>query len=40
MRQRAAELVVNAAREGRHVAHREVQSNRLVIRSTIGRPPS
>jgi DNA-binding LacI/PurR family transcriptional regulator len=39
MGQRAAELVVSAAREGRHVAHREVQSNPLVIRSTTGRPP-
>jgi LacI family transcriptional regulator len=39
MGQRAAELVVAAAREGRHVAHCEVQSNPLVIRSTTGRPP-
>ena len=39
MGRRAAELVVSAAREGRHVAHREVQSNPLVIRATTGRPP-
>jgi DNA-binding LacI/PurR family transcriptional regulator len=38
MGQRAAQLVVDAARNGRHVAHREVQSNPLVIRSTTGRP--
>jgi LacI family transcriptional regulator len=39
MGRRAAELVVSAAREGRHVAHREVQSNPLVIRATTGSPP-
>jgi LacI family transcriptional regulator len=39
MGERAAQLVVNAARNGRHVAHREVQSNPLVVRSTTGRPP-
>lgn len=36
--ERAARLLVSAAREGRHVAHREVQHNPLVIRSTTGRP--
>jgi DNA-binding LacI/PurR family transcriptional regulator len=39
MGRRAAELVVSAAQDGRHVAHREVQSNPLVIRATTGRPP-
>ncbi len=36
---RAVELLVNAARENRHVSHRELQSNPLVVRSTTGRPP-
>jgi DNA-binding LacI/PurR family transcriptional regulator len=40
MGRRAVELVVGASREGRHVAHREIQSNRLVIRSTTMRPPT
>jgi DNA-binding LacI/PurR family transcriptional regulator len=39
MAKRAVELVVVAARAGRHVRHREFQSNPLVIRSTTGRPP-
>jgi LacI family transcriptional regulator len=39
MGRRAVELVVNAARGGRHVAHREVQGNPLVIRATTARPP-
>ena len=39
MGKRAAQLAVNAAREGRHVAHREVQRNPLVVRSTTGRSP-
>jgi DNA-binding LacI/PurR family transcriptional regulator len=36
MGQRAVELVVLAARESRHVAHREVQSNPLIVRATTG----
>jgi LacI family transcriptional regulator len=40
MGRRAVELVVAAAREGRHVAHRETQSNPLVVRSTTQRPPA
>jgi DNA-binding LacI/PurR family transcriptional regulator len=39
MGRRAVELVVAAAREGRHVAHREVQSNPLVVRATTGTAP-
>jgi len=39
MGRRAVELVVGAARDGRHVAHREIQSNPLVVRSTTMRPP-
>ena len=39
MGRRAVELVVSAARDFRHVARREIQSNPLVIRSTTGRPP-
>ena len=40
MGRRAVELVVNAAREGRHVAHREIQTSSLVVRSTTMRPPT
>ncbi len=40
MGRRAVELAVGAAREARHVAHREMQSNPLVVRSTTGRPPA
>ncbi len=40
MGRRAAELAVGAAREGRHVAHREMLSNPLVVRSTTQRPPA
>jgi LacI family transcriptional regulator len=40
MGRRAVELAVNAARAGRHVAHRETQSNPLVIRTTTERPPT
>jgi DNA-binding LacI/PurR family transcriptional regulator len=40
MGRRAVELAVGAAREGRHVAHREMQSNPLVVRSTTQRPPA
>ena len=39
MGRRAVELLLDAARAGRHVSHRELQSNPLVIRSTTGRPP-
>jgi LacI family transcriptional regulator len=38
MGRRAVELVVEAARLGRHIGHREVQTNPLVIRATTGRP--
>ena len=40
MGRRAVDLVVAAARAGRHVAHREIQSNPLVVRATTGRPPA
>lgn len=40
MGRRAVDLVLRAAREGRHVAHRELQRNRLVIRSTTQAPPA
>ena len=40
MGRRAVDLVLGAAREGRHVAHRELQRNRLVIRSTTQVPPA
>jgi LacI family transcriptional regulator len=40
MSRRAVELVVAAARNGRHVAQREMLGNPLVIRSTTGRPPT
>lgn len=40
MGRRAVEMVVGAAREGRHVSLREMQSNPLVIRSTTQRPPT
>ena len=36
---RAVELLVVAAREGRHVAHREYQENPLIVRRTTQRPP-
>jgi LacI family transcriptional regulator len=39
MGRRAVELVLGAARESRHVAHREIQSARLVVRSTTARAP-
>ena len=38
--QRAVELVTAAARAGRHVAHREIQTNPLVIRESTGVVPS
>ena len=37
MGRRAVDLVLTAAREGRHVAHREIQSGRLIVRSTTMR---
>ncbi|MEO8884227.1 MAG: LacI family DNA-binding transcriptional regulator [Devosia sp.] len=40
MGRRAVELVLGAARENRHVAHREIQSARLVVRSTTARAPA
>jgi DNA-binding LacI/PurR family transcriptional regulator len=39
MGRRAVELLVNAARAGCHVSHRELQPNPLVIRRTTGRAP-
>ena len=39
MGRRAVELVVNAALEGRPVAHRETQNNPLVVRRTTARAP-
>jgi hypothetical protein len=39
MSRRAVELVVTASRDGRHVSHREILANPLVIRATTGRPP-
>jgi DNA-binding LacI/PurR family transcriptional regulator len=38
MGRRAVEMVVGAARDNRHVAQREMQSNPLVVRSTTQRP--
>jgi DNA-binding LacI/PurR family transcriptional regulator len=40
MGRRAVEMVVAAARDNRHVALREMQSNPLVVRSTTQRPPA
>jgi DNA-binding LacI/PurR family transcriptional regulator len=40
MGRRAVELTIGAARENRHVALREMQSNPLVVRSTTARPPA
>jgi LacI family transcriptional regulator len=40
MSRRAVDLVMAASRDGRHVSHREILANPLVIRSTTGRPPS
>jgi DNA-binding LacI/PurR family transcriptional regulator len=39
MGRRAVELVVAAARESRHVSHREVQDNSLVVRATTRKAP-
>jgi LacI family transcriptional regulator len=38
MGRRAVELVVGAAREGRHVSHREIQTTPLIVRSTTKAP--
>ncbi len=38
MGRRAVEMAVNAARDNRHVAQREMQSNPLVVRSTTDKP--
>ena len=40
MGRRAVDMAVNAARDNRHVAQREKQSNPLVVRSTTDRPPT
>jgi DNA-binding LacI/PurR family transcriptional regulator len=40
MGRRAVQLAVEAARDGRHVAHREIQASPLVVRSTTMRPPA
>jgi hypothetical protein len=40
MGRRSVELVVSASREGRHIQHRELHSNALIIRSSSGRAPS
>ena len=37
---RSVELVVSASREGRHIHHRELHDNPLIIRSSSGRAPS
>lgn len=39
MSRRAVALVVEAARDGRHVSHREMLGNPLIVRATTGRPP-
>jgi DNA-binding LacI/PurR family transcriptional regulator len=39
MGRRSVELVVAAARAGRHVAHREVQDNPFVVRATTAEAP-
>ena len=40
MGRRAVELVIAAARASRHICHRELQSNPLIVRSTTGGAPS
>ena len=40
MGQRAVMLVIAAARSGNHVAHRELQTNPLIIRGSTGAAPS
>jgi DNA-binding LacI/PurR family transcriptional regulator len=39
MSRRAVDLLVRAAREGRHVSHRELHDVTLIVRSTTARPP-
>ena len=39
MSRRAVELLLTATRDGRHVSHREILPNPLVIRATTGKPP-
>ena len=36
---RAATLVTEAARQGRHVSHREVMPGRLIVRASTSAPP-
>jgi LacI family transcriptional regulator len=40
MGRRAIELVVSALRQDRHIHHRELHSNALIIRASSGRAPS
>ena len=40
MGRRAVDLVVTSARHGRHVRHREIQANPLVVRSTTAKAPA
>jgi DNA-binding LacI/PurR family transcriptional regulator len=40
MGRRAVELLVSAVRAGRHIGHRELHANPLVVRRTTGRAPS
>jgi DNA-binding LacI/PurR family transcriptional regulator len=40
MSRRAVELLLAATRAGRHVSHREMLPNPLVIRATTGKPPA
>ena len=40
MGRRAVELALGAARESRHVAHREIQTGHLIVRATTGRAPA
>jgi DNA-binding LacI/PurR family transcriptional regulator len=39
MSRKAVDLLVRAAREGRHVSHRELHDVTLVVRATTARPP-
>jgi DNA-binding LacI/PurR family transcriptional regulator len=40
MGRRSVELVVSASRDGRHIHHRELHENQLIIRASSGRAPS
>jgi DNA-binding LacI/PurR family transcriptional regulator len=40
MGRRAVELALGAAREGRHVAYRVIQTGQLIVRATTGRAPN